>query len=248
MHGRVLSAAVAGMLAAGVLAGCGSSSSSASNGGSGSGAGNALASASADAIASATTNAIDSASTAHVAGVVTTNGLRLNVDLHLVSGKGGEGQMTSNGLTVQMVSVGDEVYLKGDTAFWTHYLGSGGAQLLGDRWLKARATGYFASLAGLTDMRTLFNEILGNHGTLVKGATSTVNGQPVVAVTDSTRGGTAYVATAGTPYPLEITSTGSIGGQLYLSDFNAPVSLVAPGNAIDLSQLMPPSSSSSSSG
>ena len=63
-------------------------------------------------------------------------------------------------------------------------------------------------------MRQLIDTTLAAHGTLVKGATTTVNGQQVIAITDSTKDGTLYVATTGKPYPLQIAKVGSESGTI----------------------------------
>ena len=46
------------------------------------------------------------------------------------------------------------------------------AQLFNGKWLKAPASGQFASLAALTNLNELFNKLLSSHGTLTKGATT----------------------------------------------------------------------------
>ena len=86
-------------------------------------------------------------------------------------------------------------------------------------------------------MQKLFSQLLSSHGKLAKGKTTTVRGQQVVAVNDTTNGGTLYVATTGKPYPIEISKTGSTGGQLVFDHFNQPVTLTAPAGAIDISKL-----------
>jgi hypothetical protein len=89
----------------------------------------------------------------------------------------------------------------------------------------------------LTNLHELVSKLLSTHGTLATGSTTTVNGQKVVAVNDTTKGGTLYVATTGRPYPVEIVKTGSQGGRMVFDRINESVSLTAPANAIDISQL-----------
>ena len=86
-------------------------------------------------------------------------------------------------------------------------------------------------------MQKLFDQLLSSHGTLAKGKTTTVQGEQVVAVNDTTNGGTLYVAATGNAYPIEIVKPGSQGGRLVFNRFNQPVSLTAPANAIDVTQL-----------
>ena len=72
---------------------------------------------------------------------------------------------------------------------------------------------------------------------MVKAGTSTVDGQSAVAVRDTAKDATLYVATTGPPYPLEIDKIGSQAGRIRLSGFNESVSLTAPRDAIDISKL-----------
>src|SRR5437588_8379961 len=104
------------------------------------------------------------------------------------------------------------------------------------RVVRGPATGQLASVAALADLQNLFNELLSNHGALAKGATSTVEGQKVVAVKD-TRGGTLYVATKGKPYPIEVSKPGPQGGRVIFDRYDEAVSLSAPANSIDISKL-----------
>lgn len=225
MGGR-LTAVVAGIaLSASVLAGCGGSSSS------------GVASKSPSEIVSSAKTAILHASSVHVSGSIVTSGTPLDLDLTLVSGKGGLGQMSEGGLSFRIVNVGNTVYIQGSRGFWEHYGGATAARLLDGKWLKAPASGQFASIAALTNMQKLLGSILASHGGLTKGPTTTVNGHQVVAVSDKSKGGTLYVATSGPPYPIEITRTGGGGGQIVFDRFNQPVTLTPPTNAVSLSQL-----------
>jgi hypothetical protein len=156
----------------------------------------------------------------------------------LVNGAGGRGQLSENGVSFELIEVGGYVYIKGSKAFYSHVAGPSAAQLLDGKWLKAPANSAgFASLGSLTNLRKLLNSTLTSHGALAKGASTTVEGQPAIAVKDATHGGTLYVATTGTAYPLQIAKGGDGGGRIAFGDWNKPVTLKAPANAVDLSQL-----------
>jgi hypothetical protein len=213
-------------LVAGAIGGCGSSSSD-----------NGVASKSPDEIVNAAVSAIDSATSAHVAGAVSNGGMPITLDLKLVAGKGGKGKMTESGLGFQIVAVNNEVYVNGSSAFWRHFGGAAAAALLDGKWLKAPATGQLASIAQVTNLHTLLNQLIVGHGTLTKGQQTTVNGQKVIAVTDTSKGGTIYVATTGKPYPVEVIKPGAQGGKITFDEYDQPVVLTAPPNAIDLSAL-----------
>ena len=66
-----------------------------------------------DQIVAAATNAVSNVNSVHVAGSVPSAGQQISLDLSLVNGKGGKGSMTENGLSFQIVALGQEVYING---------------------------------------------------------------------------------------------------------------------------------------
>ncbi len=221
-------AAVALVLAAALIAGCGASSSS----------GNGVASKSPSEILAAAKTAAAGASSVHVAGALSSGGTPLTLDMDLVSGRGGRGQISENGLSFELIVVGDTVYIKGSPAFYSHFGGAAAAQLFQGKWLKAPVSGgELASLASLTNLSRLLDQALASHGTLAKGATTTIAGQPVVELRGAANTGSLYIATTGQPYPIEVVKRGSETGHVSFTRWNDPVSLTAPSGAIDLSQL-----------
>jgi hypothetical protein len=213
-----------------LLVGCGGSGSSE----------NGVAAKSPTEIVSATKAAATGASAVHVSGSIVSGGVPISIDLQLVAGQGGKGQISENGLSFQLVQVGGYAYISGSSAFYSHFAGSAAAQLLQGKWLKASATtGSLASLASLTDLHRLLESALAKTGaSLTKGSVTTVEGQRVVPVTDSSaEGGTLYVATTGQPFPVQISKSGAGGGKIVFSEWNKPVTLTAPANSVDLSQL-----------
>jgi hypothetical protein len=222
----VLAAVLAG------LSGCGGSSSASSS------SGNGIAARTPAEILAQAKTAVAGAKSAHVSGALTSDGAKITLDLDLLAGKGGRGQLSENGLSFELIDVGGYVYIKGSPAFYTHIAGQAAAQLFAGKWLKAPATsGNFASLASLTNLHSLVETALAGHGTLAKGATSTIAGQQAVGIEETAKGGTLYVAVRGRPYPIEIVKQGASGGQIVFGSWNESVSLAAPANAIDLSQL-----------
>jgi hypothetical protein len=216
-------------LAAVLLGGCGSGGSSSGNG---------IASKTPAQILAAATAAADSASSVHVTGSIVSGGSPITLDLELLAGKGGRGQISENGLSFNLIQVDGTAYISGSPAFYSHFGGPAAAQLLEGKWLKAPASsGSFSTLGSLTDLNQLLDTALSDHGALAKGPTTTIDGQPVLSVTDASHGGTLYVATTGKPYPIEISKLGKTGGKISFGAWNAPVTLQAPKNAIDLSQL-----------
>ncbi len=221
----VASLAIAAALLSTAVSGCGSSS------------GNGVQSKSPEAIVSAATQALKGVRTVHVSGSTTSSGTAVKLNLDLVSGKGGRGELTQNGLSFQIITISGQVYINGSDGFWRHFGGEGAVQLFHGKWLKAPATGELASVAKLTSLQQLFSELLASHGTLKKGGTTSIDGQKVVAVTDTTQGGTLYVATTGKAYPIEVSKTGKEGGTVMFDRYNESVSLSPPANPVDISQL-----------
>jgi hypothetical protein len=221
-------AAVCALLLALGLAACG---------GSGGGSSNGIAAKSASDIAAAATSAVENASSVHVSGPIARQGFPTALDMTLVKGKGAQGSMSAGKLNFRIMAVDQEIYINGSSSFWRRYANNNVAQLFTGKWLKAPATGQFAGLAVLTDMHSLFNQLLAQHGALVKGQQTTVRGKKVIGLNDTAHGGTLYVAITGQPYPVQVTKRGSQGGELDFDRYNLPVTLKAPGSAIDISHL-----------
>lgn len=207
--------------------GCGSSSS-----------GNGIASKTPAEIVAAAKQAADGASSVHVVGSIVAEGAPLTLDLDLVDGRGGRGKLSQNGVSFELIEVGGDIYIKGGAAFYEHMGSAAAARLLQGKWLKAPAgSGSFATFGSLTDMRKLLDTMLSSHGALSKGATTTIASQRAIRITETTNGGTLYVATNGKPYPLELTKAGSESDKISFENWGASVALAAPANAIDITQL-----------
>ena len=176
------------------------------------------------------------ASTVHISGAGQTGGEPLKLDLYLVAGKGGRGRLTVNGLTFQIIRVRGKAYFKGSSSFWRNFGGAAAAALLQGRWLEAPATtGRFSSFTPLTDIGKLFNLVFSITDRLRNDGVKTVGGVKVVAIRDTSKAGTLYVAATGTPYPVAIRQQGN--GELTFDGWNAPVSLAAPKSAVSLATL-----------
>jgi hypothetical protein len=216
-----------------LLAGCGSGSA-----GTGTtttaGPANGVASQSPGQIVAAASRAIEAARSVHVVGSVVDNGIQVRLDLHLARGRGGQGEVSENGLGFQLISTGRVLYIQGSDAFWTHFGGAKAAQLFHGKWLKAPDAGQFGTLGRLATTQGLVEELLSRHGKLSGSGRTTLDGQPAVGVVDRTEGGTLFVATTGPPYPLEIVKRGRSGGYVRFTDFNQPVTITPPSRSISL--------------
>jgi hypothetical protein len=212
-----------------LLAGCGGSSSSSGNG---------VAAKSADEILQASKSAASSAVSVHIEGSIVSGGKPISLNMELVAGKGGKGTIAQEGFSIDLIQVGGNVYIDGSDAFYKHVAGATAAQLLDGKWLKAPAdSGELASLSSLTNLGKLIDSALANHGPLAKSPEKTISGQKSIGLNDTTKGGTLYVATTGSPYPIEILKTGSDGGKVTFDRWNKAVKLAAPADAIEISKL-----------
>ena len=215
-------------LMATLLAGCGSSSPT----------GNGVASKTPTQIVAAAKAAAAGAATAHVKGSILGGGKPISLDMELVAGKGGKGKVALEGASVDLIGVDKALYIKGSPAFYRKVAGAEAVRKLKGKWLKTTAkTGDFAALASLTNLRELTSSTLAAHGALSRGASITIDGRAAVGVTDSSNGGTLYVAATGTPYPLEIVDRGAGAGKIVFDRWNQPVVLEPPGSSVYVNKL-----------
>jgi hypothetical protein len=185
--------------------------------------------------------AVAGASSVHVVGAGTSDGTKLALDLHFKTGAGGggSGHVSINGLGFEIIRVDGKSYFKGDANFLSHFAGKQAAQLMAGKWFYvANSVSGFASLSSLTNLISLTNAILGTTGPFSKGATATIDGQPAIAIVDSGKGGSLYVATTGPAYPVEITPGSSDSGTIKFEDWDAPVTLTPPKNPVDYAKLV----------
>jgi hypothetical protein len=178
------------------------------------------------------------ATAVHVLGQLVSSGQPIKLDM-TTSGKDGKGTMSESGLSFDFVRVGDKVYIRGSDAFWKRFGGMAAAQLLHGRWLVASATkGPLASITTLMSVGRLFQQAASGHGKLTNDGETTYRGQKVVAIRDTRKGGTLYVAATGTPYPVAIVRSGvGKNGAVVFDDWNTSVVVKAPKGAVDLSKL-----------
>ena len=209
-----------------LAAGCGGSSSS-----------NGEATKSAAVVFSDAQHAALAATSVHVAGALSDAGNPLSLDLVLAQGKG-TGTMSENGLSFQIVRIGNAAYIKGTDAFLKQFAGAAAAQLFHNKWLKGSlASGSLASLAPLTDITKLFSGAFGTHGKLVSEGQTDFQGQKAVAIKDTSDGSILYVAASGTPYPLGAKEGGTSKSSITFDHWSDTVSIGAPKGAVDMSKL-----------
>jgi len=217
---------VAVFVSAALLAGCGGAPS-----------GNGVAARTPAQIVAAAKAAAMGAASVHVAGSIVSEGKPISLNMELVAEKGGKGRVALDGLSFRLVDVDHAVYVSGSTAFYARFAGATAARVLRGKWLKGAEAGALASLASLAHLHSLLNNTLAGHGALSRGPSASVDGQQAVGVSDTAIGGTLYVAGTGAPYPLEIVKRGAGAGKIVFDQWNQPVSLSVPANAININQL-----------
>jgi hypothetical protein len=222
--------AVALVLLAVLLAGCGSHNSSEGS--------NGEASKSADKVLADAKAAVDGATAARVSGNIVSNGTPIKLDLSMANGQA-KGTMSTSGLSFDLVRIGNTAYIKGSDDFYKHFAGPAIAQLLHGKWLQASITsGRFASFEPLTNVRLLFDKVASKHGKLANDGAKTFEGHKVVEIRDTSDNSKLYVSATGKAYPVAIVG-GKKGqtGTIAFSDWDKPLSVSAPKDAIDISKL-----------
>jgi hypothetical protein len=244
---RTASAVAVAAVAAVAVSACGSSSggssststSASSSSGSGGAPSNGITSKSADQILTTSITAAEAAKSVHVMGAIKSGGQSVGLDLQIVQGKGASGTIAEGSASFKLVDVGGNFYMQPDQAFLLKFAHTkAAADLFKGKWLKGSSTdANFASFGELTSIKTLMGSLTKAHGTLTKGATSTLGGQSVIAL-KSSKGGTMYVATTGQPYPLQVSKdSGGQSGKVTFSDYNKAFAITAPTNSISIDQL-----------
>jgi hypothetical protein len=187
------------------------------------------------------------AKSVHLAGNVTSDGQQIKLDL-LLTGSDSKGTLTISGNDVQLIRIGDDVYIKGDPDFLKQIAGSKGAEVadqLNGKWLKAGSAQKDSFDAFSID--GFANLLKADSSTNATVRQSELNGAKVVVVTQKD-GSALSIANTGPAYPLLLDSKGDDGGNVTFSDYNAAVSVTAPSSSdvLDLDAITPSTSSTPS--
>jgi hypothetical protein len=197
----------------------------------------------ANAVVADASKAASDASSFHMTGQIHSSGKLIGVDLSLVRGKGATGTLTVGGAKVDLVLIGNDGYMRASSDFWKQYAGqaggSGFVQLLADKWIKFPGkSAQLGSLTGPLSAKSLFKSLTTSHGKLENQGETTYNGQRVVAIHDTTKNATLYVAASGTPYPVRLVKTSEPNaGTVAFDHWNEPPTLTPPKGALDFSHL-----------
>lgn len=252
MKRNIAVAAVACLVAAGALAGCGGKKHAAS-GTSGtpataasttSAAGGQLDSLTAQQISDRAVAAMKALASFHASGQGMDGKTPTRMDLHLASDGECLATISHADATAHVIGTRTSTYMKGDRAFWaaTSSQGDRIATALHGRWL--RTPGPASANPDLKDfcsasafMASITSD---DGGTKTKGAPTVIGGQRVIPVSEKSDGSTTtvYVAdSAEHPYVLRAVDSGSDGpGTMAFDSFGTPVHAVAPPAGQSVSQ------------
>ncbi len=201
-----------------VLAGCGGSS------------GNGVASKSASEILEASRTAAKSASSVRVMSRSAQGPLVVSVDLELAS-NGGRARVSLLGVSFEAIRIAETLYVKGSPSFDARLAASTGVHVPPGTWVKGPAgSAHLSQLRSFTDASEL--ELLLSAVNPVKGASTTINGQPAIELKESGKlySGALYIATTGQPYPIKSVKHGRETSQTTFTDWNQPITITAPTN------------------
>jgi hypothetical protein len=222
-----------------VLAGCGGSSGPADNGEGGK---------SADQILKDTVAALRTAESVHLYGNIPTSTETIGMDLRYNRSGNLSGTITVGGVNADVVITGGRTYLRG-RALFAKFGGDAAGSVIGDHWVTIPAgsgpgSEIVDSLGTFTDFNKLADLFASpSGGAVTKGATSTIDGTPAVALRDSDS--ILYVSTRGKAYPVELRpDTGK--DALHFGSWDQNVSVSAPRDALDFSAVLGGSSASPS--
>ena len=161
--------------------------------------------------------AAEAAGAVRLSGTVVTSGRTYKLDMRLKD-DGGTGSVTAEGAAFELLRIGEQLYLKADTAFWNPEGGAGGtgdaaADKLGGKYVKVpEGDPSYQRFSGFTDKDVLLDSLLTLHGTLETDGRHEQSGVRTIRITgDQGSGGTLDVSLEGTPYPLRLVRGGGAG-------------------------------------
>jgi len=228
---------IAALGAASLIAGCATQS----GGGAGTPtasptpADNGVAALSANEILQKATTALKDQESIHMKGAGKEDGEAVEIDLK-IKGDDVAGTVAAQGLTLEIVRVGADAYLKADKLWETLLAANPTAlNLLKGKFLKFPATDpRFKEFTNFSNPE----EILKPEGTVTKGATKTVNGKPAIGLTDDAKEkSTVWISTVGDPVPLRIEEDGTGNAVDFTYDEAITITAPATTEVIDITKV-----------
>ena len=209
---RYLAAAVV-TLALAAITGCGSS-------------GNGIADGTATEALSAAFAAVEKAQSVHVASSTLQGPVKASLDADL-TGQGARGTISLLTYRMEVIRRGNTLYVKSTPEVYKRL---GITQKIPQGAWAALPAGRAAQLASETDLTAEVRRIINTGGTITKGRTTTIGGQPVLEL--KTEGklfkGVLYLRTTGEPYPVKLEKQGRETGKATFTDWNTTSAPAAP--------------------
>jgi hypothetical protein len=197
-------------------------------GGGGSGSAGPLAGLTGDQIANKAIAGLKAASSVHFAGTIAESGATYIVNMNAgttkctgtlgIQGKG----------SFALLKTGQTIWIKPDNLFWT----SNGATsavlaVVGGKWIQSTTSdSNLTSVSQLCSPAQIADSFGSKLNEVVKGATTTVDGQSALLLKDTKDSSSAYVTVSAAPEFVRL--NGGSSGHLDFSDYNAPVNVSAP--------------------
>jgi len=188
----------------------------------------------ADEIALKSQAAAAAATSVHVQGVWRIQSAEFRIDLRLKR-DGGAGTVITSDSTIELLRVGDELFVRGDERLYQGRDGRGGAdveqsaKLLRDKFVKVPPEDpSFARLAGFTRMQDMITDLIRLDGKLRKDGREKVRDVDTLKIAaDRGRGGEIRVALDGPPFPMKYIPAPN-SGSLELFEYDKDFTLTLP--------------------
>jgi hypothetical protein len=175
-------------------------------------------------------------------GLVQDAGGRVRVDIHIEPGKGVMGLISDSPYTVDLIRIGQNIYLKSAESayalnFYEQIAGRKIATRLLGRWIHASvdAGSLIRTLSSFTELPNLTRSFFGRSGKL-----SMVDrvGSKAVEVKNDATDEVLNVAPSGTPYPVRILRSGASTNEgIGFDQWNRPLPISAPPDPIDIKKI-----------
>jgi hypothetical protein len=215
-----------------VLAGAITLSVAACGGGGSTARADPLAGMSGSTIASKALTDFRAASSVHVSGTLNESGEDISLDLSIASGGKCQGTIAIAGSgSMLLISDGTQGWAKPDAQFWksAENANSSALSILSGKYVTIPSGSSASSLESLCSLSALARSVQNTPARLVKGARSTIDGQPVIALEDTANKSVAYITDTTTPELVRLSGgDGSGSGDVFFGAFDAPVTITPP--------------------
>jgi hypothetical protein len=198
---------------------------------------NGVAALSAEEILNKAKTALAGAESFHVKGTGDDDGSPITVDVRFV-GDDFAGTIAAEGLTTEVIRLGQDIYLKAPDDFWKRVLPPGqdaALILLRGKYVKGPAS--HPQLSGLADLADT-DDMIAPQGTFTKGEVKTVAGSPAIGLVDSQGGSVLYISTVGEPVPLRLEGPNNTALDFTEYGLVAPIEAPPATETLDISSFL----------